>query len=133
LSELRPSSQADVSVPSPGRPLLIVEDDPDVRLMMETAFRAEGYDVDVAASAEAAVRLLAARSYALVLTDYHLPRHTGEWLLRQAQDRGLLRGTEALIITSEPEAAAGYERVDVIGKPIDFDRLLPHEIGRAHV
>ena len=53
--------------------LLVVDDDNAFRLSTAALLRADGYDVDVAADATAAVQALRARAYDLVLLDLRMP------------------------------------------------------------
>jgi DNA-binding response OmpR family regulator len=106
-----------------GRPrLLVIEDDADVRLFMTLALRAEGYDVSSASDAVEALHSLVRGRFDLVLTDFGLPGKDGLWLIREAEKRGLLRGTKVLILTAFPWLARDLA-VPVLGKPIDFDDL----------
>lgn len=105
--------------------LLVVEDQPDVRLMLVTVLRMEGYEVEQADNAADGLRLLSSHHYDLVLTDYAMPGGTGTWMLRSAQKSGLLNATAAFVLTAHPELArddAG--RFTVVSKPIDFDAFL---------
>ena len=109
----------------PAPQLLVVEDQPDVRLMLVTVLRMEGYEVAQADNAADGLQLLASHHYDLVLTDYAMPGGTGTWMLRSAQRDGLLEKTSAFVLTAHPELAredAG--RFPVISKPIDFDAFL---------
>jgi len=49
--------------------VLVADDDPTLRLALQTVLQAGGYEVDSAASAAEAVRKLDEREYQLVLTD----------------------------------------------------------------
>lgn len=54
-------------------PILIVDDEFNVRSMLQEALKTHGYTVDAAASGEEALQFLADRAYSVVLTDFHLP------------------------------------------------------------
>ena len=54
-------------------PILIVDDEFNVRSMLQEALDKHGYTADAAASGEEALQLLADRAYSVVLTDLHLP------------------------------------------------------------
>jgi len=70
-----------------GSRILLVEDSDDLRPLMTLILEAEGYEVDTARTAEEGLRLLDARPYDLVLSDYALPGRTGTWMLREAVAR----------------------------------------------
>jgi CheY-like chemotaxis protein len=113
------------SAPSSAAHLLVVEDQADVRLMLVTVLRMEGYQVEQAANAVDGLRLLGSRHYDLVLTDYAMPGGTGTAMLRSAEQRGLLRHTPAFVLTAHPEQALDDEGgFPVVCKPIDFDVFL---------
>jgi DNA-binding response OmpR family regulator len=63
------------------------------------------------------------QDFDLILTDYALPRHSGLWLLEEAESEELIQGTPVLIVTAHPhvESRSGYE---VIQKPFDLDDLI---------
>ena len=92
---------------------------------MELALVEEGYSVETADSAEAAIRLMEGSSYDLVLTDYRLPRHTGAWLLREASRRDLLHGAVTLLVTAEAQPGGVPAGQEIVAKPVDFERFLP--------
>lgn len=109
--------------------ILVVEDNDDLRQLMEMALAHEGYDVDTADSAEAGVQLMERGRYDLVLTDYMLPNRTGAWLLREAHRRRLLDGAATLLVTADPDAPEIAPEQGVVTKPVDFDRFLPQIRG----
>ena len=57
--------------------ILIVDDDPTVRLVLAHQLRMLGYQSDAVASGPEAIRCVRARRYALVLMDYHMPGMDG--------------------------------------------------------
>jgi DNA-binding response OmpR family regulator len=103
--------------------ILVVEDHEDFRTLLEMTLQDAGYDVDSAASSEDALRMLNASPYALVVTDYSLPGHSGAWLLAQAS-RHRTASVPALIVTGDPDAPGIPRDVPVVRKPMDIDRLL---------
>ena len=86
---------------------------------------ADGYDVDQAGSALDGLRCLQSHRYALVLTDYHMPDHTGLWMLQQGQQRQLLDGAVTMVVTADYDAAELLHEPSVVRKPVDFKRFLP--------
>lgn len=103
--------------------ILVVEDQEDVRRMLVTALEIDGHHVEEAASARAGLSRLHEARYNLVLSDYAMPGGTGTWMLNEAERRGLLDGTVALIVTAHPDVRELAD-VEVISKPIDLDRFL---------
>jgi two-component system response regulator GlrR len=110
---------------APRARILVVDDNEDSRQLMSMLLSADGYEVDQAGSALDGLRCLEARRYALVLTDYHMPDHSGLWLLNQAQDRQLLDGAATMVVTADYDAAELMHDASVVRKPVDFKRFLP--------
>jgi DNA-binding response OmpR family regulator len=109
----------------PGARLLIVEDNEDFCLLLQTVLQDAGYTVDCAACAEDALRMMEANAYDLVVSDYSLPGYSGRWLLSQAFERQLLTPDAALLVTGDPEAPGVAGVVPVVPKPVDFERFVP--------
>lgn len=105
------------------RAILVVEDQEDVRLMLVTVLRMEGYDVDEAGNAIDGLECLKRRRYDLILTDYAMPGRTGTWMLQEAAKGGHLDRTPALVVTAHPELVPASE-FTVVGKPVDLDSFL---------
>lgn len=63
--------------------ILVVEDDPDLRVTLRQALSAAGYAVDTAADGQAALQAIAGRSYALMVLDLGLPQIDGLDVLRR--------------------------------------------------
>lgn len=62
--------------------LLIVDDDPVIRLILQRHFAARGFIISVAEDGEEALRLLARTRYDLVITDLIMPGIDGLELMR---------------------------------------------------
>jgi len=74
------------SLQCPARPLhriLVVEDEPDIRLLSTEVLIHSGYAVDAAADGAVAWQALCAESYDLMITDNNMPRLTGVELLKK--------------------------------------------------
>jgi CheY-like chemotaxis protein len=103
--------------------ILLVEDDEDTRQFMAVALGVRGYVVQEASSAEQALRFLREAHYDLLLTDYDMPGKTGAVMINEANAKGLLRETPALVITAHPQPE-GVDGLDLVRKPLDIDRFL---------
>jgi len=75
--------------------ILLVEDDVDVRLMMEHALVDGGYEIDVSGTVSGGGELLESHRYDLVVADARLPDGNGIELADRAREKGV----PALIIT----------------------------------
>ena len=84
-----------------GLRVLVVEDDEQVATVLTALLESEGYDVAVAATADAGLQRLREKPWHLVVSDYWLPDRTGAWMLGEASHAGLLRDSQVLVITAE--------------------------------
>jgi CheY-like chemotaxis protein len=96
--------------------ILLVEDDVDVRTVMEHVLITAEYEVDATGTETGARELLAGGSYDHVLADAKLPDGTG----LTVADQGRENGTKALVITGYaftlPHGA--FDRYDILLKPL---------------
>lgn len=99
------------------RPLLIVDDDQDIREMLSDYLEAEGYSVTSVATGEEALERLASRRYRLVILDIMLPGMSGLDVLRKMQS---FSTAPVLMLTARGEAA---DRV--LGLRLGADDYLP--------
>lgn len=67
--------------------LLIVEDEDTLRESLKRVFAREGYEVEVARSAEAALTVIEEQSFDLIITDIILPGMDGIELLRRCREQ----------------------------------------------
>jgi CheY-like chemotaxis protein len=107
--------------------ILIVEDDPDTREMLERFLQLEGFDVRTAANGQLALQALQADSaLCVILLDLMMPVMNG-WQFRQAQvqDPKLSR-IPVVVVTAagSREDIPSIEADGWLSKPVDFDRLL---------
>jgi len=103
--------------------ILVVEDDADVRFIVEHILLEAGYEVDAAGTMNGGAELLGRRRYDLVLADGKLPDGTG----LDIADMAVGKGIKALIVTGyaftlPPDA----NRHEILLKP-----LRPREIVDA--
>jgi len=102
--------------------LLVVDDEADVREVLEDYFRAHGYAVMGAADAEAAKAVVASQAVDLALIDIHMPGEDGLSLARHLRER--YAGIAIVMLTS---ASTVVDRIvglemgadDYVPKPFD--------------
>jgi len=85
MNRKAPASSADATAVK--ATLLVVDDEADVREVLEDYFRAHGYAVMGAANAEAAKAVVAAEPIDLALIDIHMPGEDGLSLARHLRER----------------------------------------------
>ncbi len=108
------------------RRVLVVDDEPNIRTTLSRSLDLEGFAVDVAEDAAAALASVAAARPDLVLLDLRLPDHDGLWVLEQ------LRAGEnpppVVMMSGHGTVEAALKAVrlgalDFLEKPIAGDRL----------
>jgi two-component system response regulator PilR (NtrC family) len=111
--------------------VLVVDDDLSMRQFLSILLQREGYLVDAADSAEAALSGLAQSWPDLVLSDVNMPGMTGLELLVELKRRGLAagRGVEVVLVTAYGTANTAVEAMkagaaDYVLKPFNNDELL---------
>jgi DNA-binding response OmpR family regulator len=109
--------------------ILLVEDDPDIRITLEQNLGDAGYAVSAAGTAEDALRLAAASVPDLVLLDLMLPDRPGGEVCRTLRSNPRTRDVPVIMVTarsSEDDRIAGFEQGadDYIGKPFSMRELL---------
>ena len=113
--------------------VLIVEDDPNVRLGCEQAMQLADIPVDTVASAEEAQQRIAANAPGVVITDMRLPGMDGLQLLRWIHERDatlpviMITGHGDVTLAVEVMRSGAY---DFIPKPFSSE-LLVEVVGRA--
>src|SRR5215212_902030 len=107
--------------------ILIVDDEPLMRLSMVDALEAVGHDVQAAATGTEGVDLVRKRTFDLVITDLRLPGADGLTVLKATKETH--PQTEVVVITAHGsvETAVGAMKLgafDYITKPFQMDELL---------
>ena len=118
-----PTSRAPVRAPN-GRPLriLVVDDEPMVRLVTTKLLRMRGHAVDDADGGQAALDCLATVVYDLVVTDLSMPGMSGRELAAQIRTR--LPGLPVVLLTGDTDVQAeGSDVAAVVRKPFQIDAL----------
>jgi DNA-binding response OmpR family regulator len=107
--------------------ILVVDDDPNIRLLLTATLELEGFEVQTAPDGATALELCARRAFDLFLIDYVLSGMDGLVLARAV--RGQHPGRPIALITgnvhlvSEADCAAvGITRL--FAKPFDLDELV---------
>jgi len=107
--------------------LLVVEDDPAVRMTLETGLGLEGYTVDAVSSTDEAMEKLRENAYGIVLTDIYIDDRTGLDVLDAARRKDphctvilmTARGTMETVMAATRGGAFDY-----IAKPFEWDRMI---------
>jgi len=113
------------------RHILLVDDDPALRLLLTVLLEEEGFQVTPAADGEAALAVLQTTVPDVLLTDYHMPRLDGLGLLRAVHQHW--PSLPVVFCTGEAEMEGqvrGYDQVTFLHKPLDLKQVR-HHINRA--
>jgi len=108
------------------KPVLIVDDDPQIRLALKEAIQRLGYNTALCDSGAEALEKLRQASYSLVVTDMKMPWMDGITLLREIRSR--IGNLPVLIITGFGTIENAVETMkegatDYLLKPFSFDTL----------
>ena len=107
--------------------ILIVDDDPGQRSLLDSFLRGQGFETVIADSGERALELLPAGKFSMMISDVRMPGLTGlETLQRARKDFPSL---PVLLVTAYADIreAVGAMRdgaLNYLAKPIDLDELL---------
>ena len=108
--------------------VLVVEDDPSVRGLLQTLLVAEGYEVSTASDGLGGLGQIAATSPALVLLDLVMPDLGGARVLQELADDPVLARIPVLVVTGQedalPDMRARLGDENVFLKPFAVAELL---------
>jgi diguanylate cyclase (GGDEF)-like protein len=112
----------------PAATILIVDDDSDLRALLETLLRSQGYLVLTAANGEEALAAVARRAPDLILLDILMPGLDGNEVARRLKANPATENIPIIIVTVQLDRAARLAGLnagaeDFLTKPIDRDEL----------
>ena len=112
--------------PTPPR-ILVVDDDPGQRSLLESFLRSQNFDVVLAESGERALALLPAGNFAMMISDVRMPGLSGLETLRRVRPQ--FPGLPVLLVTAYADirdavVAMRDGALNYLAKPIDLDELL---------
>jgi two-component system phosphate regulon response regulator PhoB len=106
--------------------ILVVEDDPLARELLQSVLTDEGYDVMAAETGEQALTALSTVWPALITLDLDLPGISGDLILAELRRRDATRALPVVVVSAKlPIPGAVREMAQaVVPKPFDLDELL---------
>lgn len=117
-----------MNTPSRNPAIVLVEDEPDILIILHRIMRdlTGGYDIVTVNGAREALDVLQERTCPLLITDHNMPGMTGTELIQQV--KGEYPTTKSIIITAyatpDVERTARNAGVDYfLTKPFSLDRL----------
>jgi CheY-like chemotaxis protein len=113
-------------MPRPDRPILVVEDDPDLLALEAEILTSAGYRVATAVDGLQALERAEAEPPALVLLDMRMPRMDG-WKFAAAFRERFGDACPIVVVTAAEDARGRAEEVGAAGflaKPFELDDVL---------
>jgi two-component system, chemotaxis family, chemotaxis protein CheY len=114
------------------RPILVVDDDPNILTVVSELLDMEGYRVETATNGADALQVLDRANPALVLLDMRMPVMDGWGFAREVASRGLT--LPILVMTAAQNARVWAEEIGAQGfvsKPFEVPALL-EAVERLH-
>ena len=111
----------------PARPVLVVEDDTDSRLMLATILTMQGYQTVGASNGAEALALAHEHQPCLILLDLMMPVMSGEEFRQAQRLDDELKDIPVVLLTARHDAALKAQQLGVegcIGKPINVREVL---------
>ena len=107
--------------------VLVVDDEPSIRLGLRALLRGAGYEAEAVEDAPQAEECLSAGGYDVVVTDVILPGASGVALMRRIRNRA--PRLPVIVMTGEPCVETAVEAVragasDYLSKPVGKDAIL---------
>jgi DNA-binding response OmpR family regulator len=117
--------------------VLVVDDDPDIRMLVAFALEDAGYTVRHASDGEKALESIAAKVPDIVVLDVMMPGTDGITVLQRIRARRQLRGLKVVMLTTrigERDHLRGWEggADEYITKPFDPQDLATRVRGLLH-
>ena len=107
--------------------ILIVDDDPGQRSLLDSFLRSQGFETMLATSGEQALEKLRAESVSMMISDVRMPGISGLETLRRARQEHAVLPILLVTAYTDIREAVGAMRdgaVNYLAKPIDLDELL---------
>lgn len=107
--------------------ILVIDDEPSMRITLQAFLEKDGYQVSVANDAISAYEMINFNHYDVVLTDIIMPGMTGIELLTKIRQHS--DSVQVIVMTGEPTVGTAVNAVkhganDYLSKPIDRETLL---------
>jgi two-component system chemotaxis response regulator CheY len=109
--------------------ILVVDDSPSMRRILQTTLKAAGYDVTDAPNGKEALEAIKLKLFDLVLTDLSMPIMDGLTLIRSLRMLSAYKNVPIVVLTTEvnPEKIKQAKELGATGwvvKPFDGAQLL---------
>ena len=104
---------------------LIIEDDNDLAIIFAMALQEAGFETQIVRAGDTALMWLSSSTPDIVVLDLHLPRVSGDTILKEIRADARLAKTKVIITTADPRMAEMLDdKADlVLLKPVGFSQL----------
>ena len=109
--------------------ILIVDDEPDIRLILRSILESYGYQCDEANNGVEALERIKASDYSVVLLDYSMPLMNGLKLLEKVGQASWIVRPHMIMITANSDELLRKQALNagaaaVLAKPFDLEQVL---------
>ena len=107
--------------------ILIIDDDPDVRTVMNILMKKQGYEVETASNRDEALARIREFRPTVILLDVLLSGSDGRELCTEIKNNDKTKDVPVIMISAHPGAAeniSSYGADDFITKPVNSEALL---------
>ena len=110
---------------TPGTPLLVVDDDPQIRKLLASVAKRAGFDVETARDGFEALEMIDQKHYAIAIVDLMMPRISGYQLVQEISTRS----PRPVVLVATAMTNGDVAQLDdsmvrrVIRKPFDIDAV----------
>ncbi len=89
--------------PKARKSILVVDDEPDVRMILEALLTQSGYSVSEARDGREALDILADKKFDLMILDLMMPRLSGEEVMEQLRLQERLKDMPVIMLTAKAQ------------------------------
>lgn len=107
--------------------ILIIDDDPDLRTVMDISLQKHGYVVDTASRKDEVMDKLMEFKPSVVLLDVLLSGSDGRTICKEIKEQEHTKDVSVIMVSAHPSAGdniTSYGADDFIGKPFNVDTLI---------
>jgi CheY-like chemotaxis protein len=121
-------------VQSTSKRILVVDDDPDLRLLLATVLEMEGAEVLTAANGLEGLKLAVAHAPSVIVLDLMMPVMGGEDFRRSQLADTRIRDIPVVVVSAHHDTSAIATHINAAGyliKPLDLDTFARYISERA--